>query len=214
MLSFTTIELNYLKIFFSEPPSPLKDPLSCRSFNDTIPTSFYIGSEASTIDDSEVEHHSSIPYSISVSNNPSKPSSLISSIKKYARTITSEYHLTHYNNENTFTEPTLLQVKYLDGRLPLTDDQARESFRKNQTLSGSISNRLNRFGLTKISSTQDLSSETTSFNISYRKRMLNRFRTFIENNSTNSSSISQSRPWQHKTITELFNERKLKVHRQ
>ena len=132
-------------------------------------------------------------------------------MKKYARTVTSEYRLPHNNNQSTFAEPTLLQVKYLDGRNTLKDDHARESFRKTQTLSGSIASRLNRLGLQKMSSTQDLSS--TSLNVSYRKRMLNRFRTIIENNSTEPSQIPQSTPWQHKTISELFNERKYKVNR-
>jgi hypothetical protein len=130
-------------------------------------------------------------------------------VKKYARTVTSEYRSSHvHDNEKIFTEPTLLQVKYLDGRRPLKDDHARASFRKTQTLSDSISARLNRFGLSKMSSTQDLSSQTMPFNVSYRKRMFSRFRTLIDNNS---SQLSQSIPWQHKTISELYNERKNKV---
>jgi hypothetical protein len=157
------------------------------------------------MDDSECERHSSVV------KNPSKGSSILFSMKKYARTITSDYHLTH-NNSNIFNEPTLVQVKYFDGRLPLKNDHTRESFQKSHTLSDSISSRLNRLGLTKMASTQDLSFQTTSFNTSYRKRMLNRFRTFIENNLSESPSPSpQSRPWQHKTISELYNERKTKI---
>ena len=141
-------------------------------------------------------------------------------MKNYARTVSSEYRFSHHQ-ANPFNEPTLLQVKYLDGRQSLRNDQARESFRKSKAFSDSISSHLNRLGLNKVSSTQDLASPTTSFHMSYRKRMLNRFRTFIENNShdesscsSSSSSSSQARPWQHKTITELYNERKTKVHRQ
>jgi hypothetical protein len=134
-------------------------------------------------------------------------------MKKYARTIASEYRFSHNNEEHTFNEPTLLQVKYLDGRLPLRNDLKIESFRKSQILSDSISDRLNRVGRAKMASTQDLTFPTTSFNMSYRKRILNRFRTFIENNSFEPSPLpTQSRPWQHKTISELYNERKTKSH--
>ncbi len=202
-----------MKIFFSEPSVPPNDPLNCRSFINTIPTPCSNGNGSNTMDIARSEHHPSIPRSTSVSNSLTNPSSssILCSMKKYARTVASEYRLTHHNNENLFTEPTLLQVKYLDGRRALKDDHARESFQKIQTLSGSISNRLNRLGLSKMSSTQDLSSPTTSFNNSYRKRILNRFRMLIENNSTEES---QPRPWQHKTISELFNERKYKFNRE
>ncbi len=191
---------------FSELPPTPADPFHCRSFTNTIPAPCYISSELSTIDDSECERQSS------VATNPSKASSsILSSMRKYARTITPDYRLSH-NNSNIFNEPTLIQVKYFDGRLPLKNDHARESFQKSHTFSDSIASRLNRLGLTKMASTQDLSFPTTSFNISYRKRMLNRFRTFIENNLTESPSPSpQSRPWQHKTISELYNERKAKI---
>ena len=134
-------------------------------------------------------------------------------MKKYARTATTEYRLVHDNaNGNISAEPTLLEVKYLDGRLPLRDDHARESFRKSQTLSRSIVNRLNRLGISKMSSTQDLSSGTT-FNTSYRKRVCDRFRNFIELNTSEPPPppIPQCRPWQHKTIKELLQERKHKV---
>lgn len=134
-------------------------------------------------------------------------------MKKYARTVASEYFSTLNNHDNIAAEPKLLQVKYLDGSRSLKDENAQELFQRNQMTSGSIANRLNRLGLTKISSTQDLSSQTTSFNNSYRKRMLNRFRTIIENNTFESSELPQSRPWQHKTVIELFNEKKHKIHR-
>jgi hypothetical protein len=134
-------------------------------------------------------------------------------MKKYARTVATEYCSTLINKGNVSAEPKLLQVKYLDGRLPLKDDYARKSFQKPQTISGSISNQFYRIGLSKMYSTHDLSSQTTSFNCSYRKRMLNRFRTLIENNTPEPSQLPQSRPWQHKTISELYNEKKYKVNR-
>lgn len=134
-------------------------------------------------------------------------------MKKYARTVASDYLSTIHNNGNVSAEPKLLEVKYLDGRLSLKDDLARESLAKTQTISSSIADRINRIGLTKMSSTQDLSSHTTSFNNSYRKRMLNRFRLLVENNSPEPSQLPQSRPWQHKTITELFTEKKYKINR-
>lgn len=219
-LSSQTIEQTYVILsrtnlhhISSSETSPLSDDsLHSRSFTNTISTPFYIISNPHVIDESEGEHHSSIPP------NLPKASSILCSMKKYARTVSSEYHLSK-NNDNINNEPTLLQVKYFDGRLPLRNDHARESFRKSQTLSDSISARLNRVGLNKGSSTQDLTYSGTSFNTSYRKRMLNRFRTFIENNSfddtssTSSSTSSQTRPWQHKTMTELYNERKTKLHR-
>jgi len=203
-----------LKLFFSESIPPSNDPLHCRSFTNTIPTPFYIGSEESTIDESEFEPPSSIPRSTSMSVNISKASSsILCSMKKYARTVATEYCSTLINKGNVSAEPKLLQVKYLDGRLPLKDDCARKSFQKPQTISGSISNQFYRIGLSKMYSTQDLSSEITSFNCSYRKRMLNRFRTLIENNSPEPSQLPQSRPWQHKTISELYNEKKYKINR-
>jgi hypothetical protein len=130
-------------------------------------------------------------------------------MKKCARTIASDYRLS-LNNSNISNEPTLLQIKYFDGRLPLKDDDARVSFRKSHAFSDSIATRLNRLGLIQTNSTQDLSFQTTSFTTSCRKRILNRFRTFIENNLSESPS-PQSRPWQHKTISELFHERKMKI---
>jgi hypothetical protein len=183
----------------------------CRSYPNMIPSSFYIGSQASIIDQLEFEHQSS------GLNDLSKAPSLLCAMKKYARTVTSEYRLNQNNlNGNTSAEPTLLQVKYLDGRRPLKDDYAQDSYRKSQTLTGSIATRLNRIGISKMSSTQDLSSGT-SFNISYRKRMVNRFRSFIENNSSESTQpppVPKSRPWQHKTISELFHDKKYKVNHQ
>ncbi len=203
-----------MKLFFSKALPPSNDPLNCRSFTNTIQTPFYIGSEESTIDESEFEPHSSIPRSTSMSNSISKASSsILCSMKKYARTVATEYCSTLINKGNVSAEPKLLQVKYLDGRLPLKDDYARKSFQKPQTISGSISNQFYRIGLSKMYSTHDLSSQTTSFNCSYRKRMLNRFRTLIENNTPEPSQLPQSRPWQHKTISELYNEKKYKVNR-
>jgi hypothetical protein len=206
--------LNYfLKLFFSKPPSHRKNSLNCRSYTDGVPTSFYIGSEASVVEESDFELQRSAPPPTSESTNLTKAPSLLCLVKKYARTETTEYRLVHDNaNGNISAEPTLLEVKYLDGRLPLKDDHARESFRKSQTLTRSIVNRLNRLGISKMASTQDLSSGTT-FNTSYRKRVFNRFRNFIELNTPEPPPpIPQFRPWQHKTISELLQERKHKVH--
>jgi hypothetical protein len=163
-----------------------------------------------------MEHRPSTPRSTFISTNFSKTSSssILCSMKKYARTVVSEYRSSFNNNKYLSTEPKLLEVKYLDGRLPLRDDEAREAFQRSQTLSGSISNRLHRPNLSKMSSVQDLSTQTTSFHNSYRKRILNRFRTLIENNSIESSQLPQSRPWQHKSISELYNEKKHEVNRQ
>jgi hypothetical protein len=163
-----------------------------------------------------IDQSSSMSPLQSESSSLSKGSSILSLMKKYARTVSTEYHLTHSNNAKHINEPTLLEVKYLDGRSPLKDDIARESFRKTQTLSGSISSRFNRIGLSsKLSSTQDLSSVTSkALNGSCRKRILDRFRTLLDTTSAEHQSPPyQSRPWQHKTITELFHERKYKVHR-
>lgn len=185
------------------------DRLNCRSFTNQIQTPFYIGSDRSTIDGSEIDHPISTYPSIAKTNSHSKASSILSSMRKYAQTLKNEYSVSNHNS--SFNEPTLLQVKYLDGRLLLRDDQARESFRQNQTISGSFANQLNRLQPTKMCSTQDLSQ--TTFHMSYRKRMLNRFRAFVENNSVDFPtplSSSQTRPWQHKTVAELFNERKAK----
>jgi len=200
-----------LRICFSDLPSLPDDARHCRSVTNTMPAPFCIGNEPSTNDDFEFPHHPSISSTTFGSNSLSKASSVLCFMKKYARTVSSEYRLTQNNTKTIPAEPKLLQVTYLDGRLPLKINYAGELPQKTQTLSDSISSRLNKLGLTKISSTQDLSTSTTSFNNSYRKRMCNHFRTFIENNSR---EPSPSRPWQHKTIIELFNERKQKVNRQ
>jgi hypothetical protein len=200
---------SFIVILFSEVLQHSDDALNYRSFTNTISTPFYIGSQSSTIDDIEFDQHSSAPQPASLS----KASSVLCLMKKCTRIVTSEYRLSHKNNnEDMSAEPTLLQVKYLDGRLPLKDGYNRESLRKPQTLSGSVSTRLNRLGLQKMLSTQDLSTTptTTSLNGSYRKRMFNRFRTLMDNNS---QEQQQSRPWQHKTIKELFIERKYKINR-
>ncbi|CAF0892683.1 unnamed protein product [Rotaria sordida] len=213
------IELSNKKKEQTEQLSRSNNTLNRYSCIDTIPASFYIDNELSAIEDSEFEHHSTVPSSIPMSNSQSKASSILCLMKKYARTVKSDYRLTHNkSNGNLSSEPTLLQVKYLDGRVPLNDNQARESVRKNSKLSDSIANRLNRLSLHNMSSTQDLSSTSTTFYASYRKRVLNRFRSFVENNfneppSSPSSSVPQSRPWQHKTISELLSEKKYTVNR-
>ena len=199
-----------MKIYFSALPPLPDDTLNYRSSTNTISVPFYIGSESSTTEDHEFHHYSSIPTTTFGSNSLSKASSILCFMKKYARTVSSEYRLAHTNNENIPAEPKLLQVTYLDGRLPLKGNYAGELPQKTQTLSGSIASRLNKLGSSKVSSTQDLSVSTTSFNNSYRQRVCNRFRSIIENNSSEPSS---SRPWQHKTVIELFNERKQKVNR-
>ena len=127
-------------------------------------------------------------------------------MKKCARTVACEYRLTA-NHDKTFAEPKLLQVTYLDGRRPLRTDPMAELPKKSQTLSSSVASRLNKLGLSKMSSTQDISG-SASLNGSYRKRVFNRFRNLIETHPNDPSS--QSRPWQHKTIIELFNDRKQK----
>lgn len=193
--------------------SPSVDKLHCRSFTDIIPAPFYLEKRAGTFDESDFTPSPSICGSQSASDNFSKSSSILCRMKKYARTVSSEYRLPQGNETKLSNEPTLLEVKYLDGRLPLKDDTARESFRNNH-LSGSVSSRLNRISLHKMSSTQDLSETTKSLNGSCRKRILSRFRTLLENNIGEEQGSSQPRPWQHKTISELFHERKYKVNRQ
>jgi hypothetical protein len=122
-------------------------------------------------------------------NNLSKPTTLLGLIKKRTRVVNSKYYLS--NDEIRTNEPTLLQVKYLDGRRTLTNLNALESFEKSQLLTTSISSRMS---LSKISTKKDLS---------YGKRILNCFQRFFRSNSN-----EQSKPWQQKTILELFNEKK------
>ncbi|CAF0915785.1 unnamed protein product [Adineta steineri] len=94
-------------------------------------------------------------------------------MKKCTRIVTFEYDLKNNLNENIPAEPKLLQVKYLDGRLPLKNVQTGELPRKIQIFSASVSSRPNKIGLSKLSLTQDFSS-TTSLNSSYRNRVFNR----------------------------------------
>ena len=183
-------------------------------------TPFYLGrSGPESTDASELSSHRRTSQLESGSQSLSKASAVICLMKRYARTVSSEYRLAHQNEINRSAEPTLLQVNYLDGRRTLKDDNAREQLQRTHTLSSSISSRLNRLGLPKVSSAQDLSlpPTTASLNGSCRKRMLSRFRSLIESASTEQQPagppppLPLSRPWQHKTIGELFSERKYKV---
>lgn len=170
--------------------------------------------EASINDDSDFDKMSSIP-STPISNSLSKASSILCLMKKYVQTVKSDYRFTlHKSKESILSEPTLLQVKYLDGRNPLRDGQERESFQQDQLVNDSISNRL---GLQNRSSSSKLSSSTASFMGSYRKRMFSRFRTFVENYSleTQQPPLPHAVPWQHKNVSELFHHKKYKLnHRQ
>ncbi|UJR35817.1 hypothetical protein I4U23_028564 [Adineta vaga] len=176
--------------------------------NNDIPLnqSRIVDDDQMTMNISMYDQSSSMLPMTSGSQSLSKTSSVLLLMKKCARTVTSEYRLAN-NNDTMLAEPKLLQVKYLDGRHPLKYDHDNDFPRKSQTLSSSISSRLNKLGLSKMSSTQDLSTGSTSLSNSYRKRVLNRFRNLIENNS---NEPPPSRPWQHKTIIELFNDRKQK----
>ncbi|CAF2146485.1 unnamed protein product [Rotaria magnacalcarata] len=210
--------LSQKQIQQTEQLSNIENTLHCRSFINHVPTSIYADSETNTIDDSDFEHHSLKPSLPPISNSLTKSSSILGLMKKYARAVKTEYRFAHKNSNNPSAEPTLLEVKYLDGRNTLKDVDARESFKKPQKLSSSIASRINRLGLHNRASTQDLASTTSSFYASYRTRMLNRFRSFIENNLAEpplpTSSLPQSRSWQHKSITELFHENKYTVNRQ
>jgi len=140
-----------------------------------------------------IEEQSILPFYLN--NKGNNPSPFFRLIKKHTRSVKSEYHLC--NNEIKINDPLLFQMKYLDGRPTLTDFNALESLQKSQLLTNSISSRLST---SKISLIQDLS---------YRKRILNRVQTFFK-----STSNDQSKPWQQKTIFELFNERKNKTNYQ
>lgn len=115
-------------------------------------------------------------------------STLLRLVKKRTGIVKSEYYLT--NDEIKTNEPTLLQVKYFDGRPTLTNFDALESMEKSKLL------RSSRLNFSKTSITQDLS---------YGKRILNRVQTFIK-----PPSNDQTKPWQQKTLFGIFNEIKNK----
>lgn len=180
-------------------------------------TPFYLGGRGPEPSDaSEIAPHRRPSQIESGSQSLSKASAVICLMKRYARSVSSEYRLAHQNEIHRSAEPTLLQVNYLDGRRTLKDDNAREQLQRTHTLSSSISSRLNRLGLPKVSSAQDLSlpSTTASMSGSFRKRMFSRFRSLVESTSAEQQQAGPpplSRPWQQKTIGELFSERKYKV---
>ena len=202
----------------STPNLPADTIVVDRKPPNALGTPFYLGgngSECADASDWAPPHRRPSPIE-SGSQSLSKASAVICLMKRYVRTVSSEYRLACQNETNRSAEPTLLQVNYLDGRQALKDDNAREQLQKAQTLSSSIASRLNRLGLPKVSSAQDLSSSptTSSLNGSCRKRMLSRFRLLIESTSIEQQQAGPpplSRPWQHKTIGELFSERKYKV---
>ncbi len=138
----------------------------------------------------ETYHEEQPVLSFYLDNNLSKPTKLLRLVKKRTQIVNSEYYLS--SDEIQTNEPTLLQVKYLDGRQTLINFNALESFEKSRLLSTSISSRMN---LSKISTTKDLS---------YGKRILNSFQRFFRSNPN-----EQTKPWQQKTILELLNEKKI-----
>jgi hypothetical protein len=140
------------------------------------------------INDNEthIKEQSVLPFDLDKVNNLPNPSTFFRLIKKHTRTIKSGYYL--HDDKMKINEPTLLQVKYVDGRQTLTDLNALESMQKFQ------------LNLLKNSYKQDLS---------YRKRILNRVQSFLKSTNSNEQSI----PWQQKTVLELYYERKNKVNR-
>ncbi|CAF2520196.1 unnamed protein product [Rotaria sp. Silwood2] len=131
----------------------------------------------------------------SISNDVTNTSPLLRLLRNSSRIVRSEYYLPE--NSIKPTDHSLLQGKYLDERRTLTEHNARESLEQCQFLSASISSRAS---LSKTFPPDDMST-----NSSLRKRIFNRFQHFLKPNST-----EKSRPWQHKTIFELFNDRKSK----
>ena len=103
-----------------------------------------------------------------------KPPVLLRLFKPYNRNIKSEYY--HSTNEIYTDEPSLIQMKYHDGRPTLIDQNVLKSFEKSHRS-----------------------------DVSYCKRIINRLQTFLKPSPT-----ELSRPWQHKTIFELF---KTKINR-
>ena len=207
-----------LRIFLrvrSRPPTSSMETKTNQVVPDSLAAApFFLSKNIAVVDEHDNDRSSSISMATSLSQSLSKGSSILSLMKKYARTVSSEYRLSQTGQQYSIDEPTLLEVKYLDGRLSLRDDHARDSLRKTQTLSDSIATKLNRLGLSKMSSTQDLSATSKTLNGSYRKRILNRFRSLMDENTTDYYDIPESKPWQHKTVSELFQERKYKVNRQ
>lgn len=93
------------------------------------------------------------------------------------------------------SEPSLIQVKYLDGRPTLTNSNTRESLEKSKHLSCSMSSQSN---LLYVQQKEDTPTHT-----SIRKRILNRFQNLFKSPST-----PKPKSWQQKTILELFNAKK------
>jgi hypothetical protein len=97
-------------------------------------------------------------YSIETNTNSSlsKTSTFRRLIKNRTRIMKSKYDLSNHKSKSN--EPSLIQIKYLDGRTTLTDIHAQESYTSSR-----------------------LSLSTHS---SYRKRIFNHFQTVFKPNST------------------------------
>ncbi|CAF2146418.1 unnamed protein product [Rotaria magnacalcarata] len=140
-----------------------------------------------------LNHTSKIDNSTLLSNNPTTKFPVFRLAKNRAQTIKSEYYLPDEAIKST--EPSLLQVKYLDGRATLVNNHIRELLEKPENLSSSISSRMS---VSKMFHTEDISLYE-----SLRKRISNRFQNILK-----SSSTGKPKTWQHKTVFELFSERK------
>jgi len=179
----------------SESDSHISNSISTQQDKSTLETTTFTRTftfervKEQKINYAETYHEEQPVLPFYLDNNLSKPTTLLRLIKKRTRVVNSEYYLS--SDEIRTNEPTLLQVKYLDGRRTLTNLNALESIEKSQLSTASISSRMS---LSKISTAKDLS---------YGKRVLNRFQNFFRPNSN-----EQSKPWQKKTVLELFNEKK------
>ncbi|CAF3648972.1 unnamed protein product [Rotaria socialis] len=140
-----------------------------------------------------LNHKPKIDNSALLFNNSITKSPVFRLAKKRSQTIKSEYYLPDEVMKSS--EPSLLQVKYLDGRATLVNNHIRELSEKSENLSNSISSRTS---VSKMFHTEDISLYE-----SLRKRISNRFQNILK-----SSSTEKPKTWQHKTIFELFSERK------
>ncbi|CAF0885887.1 unnamed protein product [Rotaria sp. Silwood1] len=154
--------------------------------NDEMNLPFYLNNKSNTNKNS------------SISNDVMETSPLLRSLKKRSRAIKSEYYLPEDDIKPNDT--SIFQMKYFDGRHTVADHNTRASIEESQFFSSSISSRTS---LSKIFQPDDITA-----NSSLRKRILHRFQNFLKPNST-----EKSRPWQHKTIFELFTDRKSKTDR-
>lgn len=166
---------------------------NCNRINDEKSRSIESNNKREIIDPFYLNNKQNTDATSTTSIDSTKTSTLTRFSTRNSRKMKYECYLS--DDDIKTNEPCLLRLKYLDGRATLINNNIRESPERSTCSSKSASLRSN---LSKLFHPNDISPSS-----SYRKRLLNHFQNIFKPHST-----EKIRPWHHKTIFEVFNERK------